>query len=366
MKRHQTAVLLSCLLHIINKARYISSNLRRAFFRADHNATELEAYLSALCQLRALLHLAQRLLYDTPCGHLCTLQDAALSRHFVQEYSSMHKACFYGRCLGFQSCAAAFVWQRPVITAPTPSRLSATEKDCSVSWHEGQQYLGAMKTDSMENYATHSKQATVLRSYSTSTYCRDGFVEWMWGWLARKHQWVLHSDPRLHFGKCWPIEGDKGQLHVQLAQRIRISHVTLGHITPMQSPFGETTTAPKHFSVYGMKTPDGEEKLLGRFFYDNQASSFQTFALPEESSKGVCPCAPEGGDQLGEHRVQLRGTQQGSTAGVYSRDPQQGSTAGVYSRGLHLGSTAGVYSRGPQQAVAEAPSCGRVLPEVSS
>ncbi|CAL9690760.1 unnamed protein product [Knipowitschia caucasica] len=100
--RSLVKVLLSCLLHIINKARYVSSNLRGAFFRADHNATELEAYSSALCQLRALLHLAQRLLKDTPCGHLCTLQDAALSRHFVQEYSSMHKACFYGRCLGFQ------------------------------------------------------------------------------------------------------------------------------------------------------------------------------------------------------------------------------------------------------------------------
>lgn len=95
-------VLLSCLLHIIHKGRYISSNLRNAFFRADHNATEMEAYLSALCQLRALLYLAQRLLNDTPCGQLCTLQDAELSRRFVQEYSSMHKACFYGRCLGFQ------------------------------------------------------------------------------------------------------------------------------------------------------------------------------------------------------------------------------------------------------------------------
>lgn len=95
-------VLLSCLLHIIHKGNYISTNVRKAFFRADHNATEMEAYQSALCQLRAMMYLAQRLLNDTPCGHLCTLQDAELSRRFVQEYSSMHKACFYGRCLGFQ------------------------------------------------------------------------------------------------------------------------------------------------------------------------------------------------------------------------------------------------------------------------
>ena len=92
----------SCLLHIIHKGRYIASNYSGAFFRADHNASEMEAYCSALCQLRALLHLAQWLMNDNDQGQLYTLQDGDLSHRFVQEYSSMHKACFYGRCLGFQ------------------------------------------------------------------------------------------------------------------------------------------------------------------------------------------------------------------------------------------------------------------------
>ncbi|XP_053718099.1 lipase, hormone-sensitive a isoform X1 [Synchiropus splendidus] len=95
-------VLLSCLLHIIQKGRYIASNHTGAFFRGDHNACELEAYCSALCQLRALLYLAQRLINDNACGQLYSLEDGELSRKLVQEYSSMHKGCFYGRCLGFQ------------------------------------------------------------------------------------------------------------------------------------------------------------------------------------------------------------------------------------------------------------------------
>ncbi|PWA16791.1 hypothetical protein CCH79_00017867, partial [Gambusia affinis] len=95
-------VLQSCLMHIIHKGRYIASNCRGAFFRAEHNAAEMEAYCSALCQLRALLHLAQRLIHDNAHGQLHSPQDADLSDRFVQEYSSMHKACFYGRCLGFQ------------------------------------------------------------------------------------------------------------------------------------------------------------------------------------------------------------------------------------------------------------------------
>lgn len=95
-------VLQSCLLHIIHKGRYVASNYNGAFFRADHNACEMEAYCNALCQLRALLHLAQRLINDADYGQLYALHDEELSHRLVQEYSSMHKACFYGRCLGFQ------------------------------------------------------------------------------------------------------------------------------------------------------------------------------------------------------------------------------------------------------------------------
>ncbi|XP_068602995.1 lipase, hormone-sensitive a [Brachionichthys hirsutus] len=100
--RSLVKVLQACLLHIIHKGRYVASSYHSAFFRADHNASEMEAYCSALRQLRALLHLAQRLIGDNDHGQLYSLHDQALSRQFVQEYSSMHKACFYGRCLGFQ------------------------------------------------------------------------------------------------------------------------------------------------------------------------------------------------------------------------------------------------------------------------
>nr|XP_020445853.1 hormone-sensitive lipase isoform X2 [Monopterus albus] len=91
-----------CLLHIIHKGRYITANRHRIFFRAAHNAGEIEAYCSALCQLRALLYLAQRLLQDTGHGDLFFHDESGLSESLVHEYSSMHKGCFYGRCLGFQ------------------------------------------------------------------------------------------------------------------------------------------------------------------------------------------------------------------------------------------------------------------------
>ncbi|KAJ8388842.1 hypothetical protein AAFF_G00125980 [Aldrovandia affinis] len=100
--RSLVKVVRCCLLHIIHKGRYIASNRRSIFFRAAHNAGEIEAYCSALCQLRALLYLAQRLLHDNSHGNLFFQEESGLSRSFLREYASMHKGCFYGRCLGFQ------------------------------------------------------------------------------------------------------------------------------------------------------------------------------------------------------------------------------------------------------------------------
>ncbi|XP_061530279.1 hormone-sensitive lipase isoform X1 [Phycodurus eques] len=100
--RSLVKVVRCCLLHIIHKGRYITANRRSIFFRVSHNAGEMEAYCNALCQLRALLYLAQRMLHDNSHGDLFFHDESGLSESFVREYSSMHKGCFYGRCLGFQ------------------------------------------------------------------------------------------------------------------------------------------------------------------------------------------------------------------------------------------------------------------------
>uniref|UniRef100_H3CRY9 Hormone-sensitive lipase n=1 Tax=Tetraodon nigroviridis TaxID=99883 RepID=H3CRY9_TETNG len=100
--RSLVKVVRCCLLHIIQKGRYIAANRRSIFFRLAHNAGEMEAYCNALCQLRALLYLAQRMLHDNSHGNLFFQDESGLSESFVREYSTMHKGCFYGRCLGFQ------------------------------------------------------------------------------------------------------------------------------------------------------------------------------------------------------------------------------------------------------------------------
>ncbi|XP_042564954.1 hormone-sensitive lipase isoform X2 [Clupea harengus] len=100
--RSLVKVVRCCLLHIVHKGRYITTSRRSIFFRVAHNASEMEAYCNALCQLRALLYLAQRLLHDNGHGNLFFQEESGLSQTFMREYASMHKGCFYGRCLGFQ------------------------------------------------------------------------------------------------------------------------------------------------------------------------------------------------------------------------------------------------------------------------
>ncbi|XP_018426687.1 PREDICTED: hormone-sensitive lipase isoform X2 [Nanorana parkeri] len=95
-------VVLACTQHILHKCRYITSSRHSLFFRAAHNCAELEAYGAALTQLRALLCFAQRLLTANSHGDLFFRQERGLSEEFLHEYSTMHKGCFYGRCMGFQ------------------------------------------------------------------------------------------------------------------------------------------------------------------------------------------------------------------------------------------------------------------------
>ncbi|XP_029782474.1 hormone-sensitive lipase isoform X2 [Suricata suricatta] len=91
-----------CLAHLLHKSRYVASNRRSIFFRTSHNLAELEAYLAALTQLRALAYYAQRLLATNQPGKLFFEGDEGLITDFLHEYVTLHKGCFYGRCLGFQ------------------------------------------------------------------------------------------------------------------------------------------------------------------------------------------------------------------------------------------------------------------------
>ncbi|XP_023205019.1 SUN domain-containing protein 3-like [Xiphophorus maculatus] len=91
---------------------------------------------------------------------------------------------------------------------------------------------------------------------------------------------VIQGRTRLNPGECWAFEGSQGHLAIALSHRVLISHVTLGHLPKMLSPTGNSWSAPKEFSVYGMREPEQEWTHLGTFIYEEDGDSLQTFELP--------------------------------------------------------------------------------------
>ncbi|KAK3507751.1 hypothetical protein QTP70_035264, partial [Hemibagrus guttatus] len=56
--------------------------------------------------------------------------------------------------------------------------------------------------------------------------------------------------PDVYPGKCWGFRGSEGHLVISLLNPIRITHVTLQHLSRVLSPGQYIMSAPKDFIVY--------------------------------------------------------------------------------------------------------------------
>ncbi|XP_047635328.1 SUN domain-containing protein 1 isoform X12 [Phacochoerus africanus] len=113
--------------------------------------------------------------------------------------------------------------------------------------------------------------------------------------------WYFSQSPRvaiqpdMYPGNCWAFRGSQGYLVVRLSMKIQPSAFTLEHIPKTLSPTGNITSAPKDFAVYGLEDEYQEEgQLLGRFTYDQEGESLQTFHIPKR---------PESAFQIVELRI---------------------------------------------------------------
>ncbi|GJQ68970.1 hypothetical protein Trydic_g6155 [Trypoxylus dichotomus] len=81
-------------------------------------------------------------------------------------------------------------------------------------------------------------------------------------------------------GECWAFKGSKGCAIIRLLGKVRITGVTLEHISSSMSPSGEITTAPKDFTIKGMKSINDEDPdFLGKFTYDVRGKRLQYFDI---------------------------------------------------------------------------------------
>ena len=79
-------------------------------------------------------------------------------------------------------------------------------------------------------------------------------------------------------GQCWAFKGSHGSVVVRLSSPVRVSAVTVEHIPSMVSPDQTISSAPKTFSVLGLRRLDDDNPfVLGNFTYKDDNNPVQTF-----------------------------------------------------------------------------------------
>ncbi|CAO2640625.1 SUN domain-containing protein 3 [Lemmus lemmus] len=142
----------------------------------------------------------------------------------------------------------------------------------------------------MADYALKSAGASVIEAGTSESY-KNNKAKLYWhgiGLLNYEMPPDMILQPDVHPGNCWAFPGSQGHILIKLARKIIPTAVTMEHISEKVSPSGNTSSAPKEFSVYGMmKKCEGGELFLGQFMYDKAETTVQTFKLQNEASESL-------------------------------------------------------------------------------
>ncbi|XP_007524616.2 SUN domain-containing protein 3 isoform X2 [Erinaceus europaeus] len=140
----------------------------------------------------------------------------------------------------------------------------------------------------MADYALKSAGASIIEAETSESYKNDK-AKLYWhgiGFLNYEMPPDIILQPDVHPGKCWAFPGSQGHALIRLSRKIIPTAVTMDHISERVSPSGNTYSAPKEFSIYGiMNQCEGEEIFLGQFIYNKTGPTVQTFELQHELSE---------------------------------------------------------------------------------
>ncbi|NXJ14427.1 SUN2 protein, partial [Odontophorus gujanensis] len=122
--------------------------------------------------------------------------------------------------------------------------------------------------------------ASVINTRCSETYETKTALLSLFGiplWYHSQSPRVI-LQPDVNPGNCWAFRGSQGFAVIRLSSLIRPTAVTLEHVPKALSPQGTIPSAPKDFTVYGLKEEREEEGLLlGRFTYNQDGDPIQTF-----------------------------------------------------------------------------------------
>lgn len=101
-----------CCLRLLQLTRHITVNRDSMFFRSSFYCKELEAFVTALGQLRVCLYYVLKFISFCEQGDLFAVDEEMyepLAEELMTEVETLNQDCFYGRCLAFQVYVCSFL-----------------------------------------------------------------------------------------------------------------------------------------------------------------------------------------------------------------------------------------------------------------
>uniref|UniRef100_A0A182LV90 SUN domain-containing protein n=1 Tax=Anopheles culicifacies TaxID=139723 RepID=A0A182LV90_9DIPT len=173
--------------------------------------------------------------------------------------------------------------------AKTTSSSNLTEDDVKRIVRDALIVYDADKTG-MVDYALESAGGQVLSTRCTESYQASSAEFRIFGiipiWYPSNTPRTVIS-PTMEPGQCWAFQGFPGYLVIQLNTEIIVTGFTLEHISKLLVSNGSISSAPKHFTVWGLiALNDPEPVLLGSYEYlDKMGSSVQYFPVQNKDWK---------------------------------------------------------------------------------
>ncbi|KAJ9590151.1 hypothetical protein L9F63_016736, partial [Diploptera punctata] len=98
--------------------------------------------------------------------------------------------------------------------------------------------------------------------------------------ISHSPQCIIKS--RVMPGECWLFDGCTACVLIQLVTPVQVTTVSLEHIPACVSPTGQTSNAPRDFTVWAYPSYDSSEGIfLGHYSYNNSGSRIQFFNIQE-------------------------------------------------------------------------------------
>nr|XP_033189618.1 SUN domain-containing protein 1-like isoform X1 [Bombus vancouverensis nearcticus] len=138
------------------------------------------------------------------------------------------------------------------------------------------------------DYALGTSGGAILSTRKTETYSAGAPVLKLFGIPICQQQNTPHAIIQTSVlpGECWAFKGNSGSVVIQLLGFVHVSGVSLEHIPQSISPTGETSTAPKQFSILGLTSVDDTNSFFfGEFTYDNTGPPVQYFEVQNKPKK---------------------------------------------------------------------------------